>query len=108
MTTLGDLDDAVHAEIARRGRDAQVRVLAHGPEILLTTDPPPRRPHGVRDAALAAAVTPVAGTGLAHDLYLTQRAMGDVKALRNGRLPNRLLRRAATKRVWAPVMRRLG
>lgn len=38
-------------------------------------------------------------------LYKTQRTIGDYQALRRGRLPQRLVRRAVTRRVMRSIFR---
>jgi hypothetical protein len=99
MTTLDELIAAALAERARCGGGAEVHVRVQGTNVLLTTEPEHVMPNTLRDAALAALALLVSSRQVQRDLYLASRSLGDARALRNGRLGHRLVRRAVTRRV---------
>jgi hypothetical protein len=100
MPTVDQMIRLLEEQRDIHGGDAEVTaVIDHG-QVSLATGPPV---HVARDAALAALVAPVASRSAERGVYLTARAMGDVRALRRGRLTHRLIRRAVTRRVAGAV-----
>jgi hypothetical protein len=103
---LSDIENAARAERQRLGYDAEVSAHMEGEQIMFTTGDARHRSHALRDAGLigvAAASSEFVSKGdlegLRHGLYLAQRSISDVHALKSGRLPQRVVRRAVSKRV---------
>lgn len=100
--TLDELETAVQVAILAHGKDAEVHVELDGDDILLsagTGHPGIRGVVGAQVAGFAAGFMLPSADSVAHGMYLTQRAIGDGRALRRGRLPQRLVRRAVTRRL---------
>ncbi len=94
-TTIDDLIAALQAQRKIYGGAAEVTVVVDGDpgHVGLAV----AHGHIAKGAGVTgAAIVP---GGLEHGLYLTARALGDVRAIKRGRLPQRLVRRAVMKRI---------
>jgi hypothetical protein len=99
--TLDELETAVQVAKAAYGGDAVVHVELDGNDVLLSAGahPASRGRHAAMVTGFAAGFMLPSADSVGHGMYLAQRAIGDGRAYRRGRLPQRLVRRAVSKRL---------
>jgi hypothetical protein len=99
--TLEELETAVVVAKAAYGGNATVHVELDGDDVLLSAGahPASRGRHAAMVTGFAAGFMLPGADQVGHGMYLAQRAIGDGRALRRGRLPQRLARRYVSKRL---------
>ena len=103
MATIDQMIAALYAQRKAHGGGAEVTAIINRDDdtvgLRVVDGAGIRQPVANSMGPEAVAVGWGAPAQVEHGLYLTARAMGDVRAVQRGRLPQRLIRRAVMRRA---------